>query len=101
MKAVIKLDVPEWQIGQCVSVYFPDTMMKKAICEAVKERKRPEKLLPCICGSKRREHRFGFGNKDILEILKCCRCGLEAVGKNEIEAHKNWNEMIMTHTSGG
>lgn len=33
MKAVIKLDVPDWQIGQEVSVYFKDTMMKKGICE--------------------------------------------------------------------
>ncbi|MBP5423938.1 MAG: hypothetical protein J6Y78_16010 [Paludibacteraceae bacterium] len=33
MKAIIKLDVPEWQIGQEVSVYFPDTMMKRGICE--------------------------------------------------------------------
>ena len=34
MKAVIKLDVPDWQIGQEVSIYFPDTMMQKGICEA-------------------------------------------------------------------
>ena len=37
MKAVINLDVPEWQIGQPVSVYFPDTMMKKGVCELLKE----------------------------------------------------------------
>lgn len=37
MKAVIKLDVPEWQIGKQVVIYFPDTMMKKAICEADEE----------------------------------------------------------------
>lgn len=59
MKAVIKLDVPEYQIGQKVSIYFPDTMVKHAICEAVKERKRPERLLPCTCGCKRREHWYG------------------------------------------
>ena len=33
MKAVIRLDVPDWQIGQKVSVYFPDTMLKKSVCE--------------------------------------------------------------------
>ena len=33
MKAVIRLDVPNWQIGQDVTVYFPDTMMKKGKCE--------------------------------------------------------------------
>ena len=38
MKAVIELDVPEWQIGQDVSVYFPDTMLKHGRCELLKER---------------------------------------------------------------
>ena len=33
VKAVIRLDVPDWQIGQEVSVYFKDTMMKHGICE--------------------------------------------------------------------
>lgn len=34
MKAIIKVDVPEWQIGQNVSVYFPDTMWIHGKCEA-------------------------------------------------------------------
>lgn len=34
MKAVIKLDVPDWQIGQEVTVHFPDTMCKTGVCEA-------------------------------------------------------------------
>lgn len=37
MNAVIYLDVPEWQIGQDVSVYFPDTMLKRGKCELPKE----------------------------------------------------------------
>ena len=37
MKAVIELDVPDWQIGQEVSVYFPDTMCKRGICQPKKE----------------------------------------------------------------
>lgn len=39
MKAVIYLDVPEWQIGQEVSVYFPDSMVEHGKCEEVKEKK--------------------------------------------------------------
>ena len=35
MKATITLEVPEYQNGQEVTVYFPDTMMKKAVCNAV------------------------------------------------------------------
>ena len=34
MNASIKMNVPEWQIGQEVTVYFRDTMMQKGICEA-------------------------------------------------------------------
>ena len=37
MKVVIELDVPDWQIGQEVSVYFPDTMCKRGICQPKKE----------------------------------------------------------------
>ena len=32
MKAVINVDVPEWQIGQDVSIYFPDSMLKHGKC---------------------------------------------------------------------
>jgi len=37
MNAVIYLDVPDWQIGQDVTVYFPDTMAKRGKCELLKE----------------------------------------------------------------
>ena len=37
MKAIIKLDVPEWQIGKEVIVHFPDTMVKFEKCEPLKE----------------------------------------------------------------
>lgn len=33
MKAIIKLDVPEWQIGQPVHIFFKDTMEKHSVCE--------------------------------------------------------------------
>lgn len=33
VKAIIKIEVPEWQIGKEVSVYFPDTMCVKATVE--------------------------------------------------------------------
>lgn len=34
MKALIEIDVPEWQIGQEVTIYFPDSMCKKGVCKA-------------------------------------------------------------------
>ena len=42
MNAVIYLDVPDWQIGQDVSIYFPDTMVKHCKCELLKEQEAVE-----------------------------------------------------------
>lgn len=39
MKAVIEVDVPEYQIGQEVSVYFKDTMCVKSVCKKKEENK--------------------------------------------------------------
>lgn len=33
MKAIVRLDVPEFQTGQEVSVYFKDTMCKRGVIE--------------------------------------------------------------------
>lgn len=98
MKAVIYLDVPEWQIGQDVSVYFPDTMFKRGKCEAAKVRKRPERLLPCKCGCTRREHWFS-SIPEKAYILKCSKCGFEAGGTSEIDVHNKWNEAIKKETT--
>ena len=47
MKAVIELDVPEWQIGQDVTVYFPDTMVKHCKCELLKEQEAVVRCKDC------------------------------------------------------
>lgn len=55
MKAVINLDVPEWQIGSPVKVYFKDTMEKSGVCEAAQEPIKPvlDEMWPRIylCGN--------------------------------------------------
>lgn len=33
MKAIIRLDIPDYQIGQKVSIYFPDTMKIEGVTE--------------------------------------------------------------------
>ena len=33
--AIIKVKVPEWQIGEEVSVFFPDAMNIKGVCERI------------------------------------------------------------------
>ena len=40
MKAIIEVDVPEYQIGQDVSVYFKDTMCVKSVCKKKQTRKK-------------------------------------------------------------
>ena len=31
--AIIRIKVPEWQIGEIVSIHFPDTMFIRSTCE--------------------------------------------------------------------
>ena len=95
MKAVIYLDVPEWQIGQEVKVYFPDSMVKTGKCEKAKIVQKPERLLPCKCGCKRRSH-WTVAGRGISEKYKlmCLKCGFEVYGSSEIDLHKKWNEAI-------
>ena len=58
MKAIIRLDVPEWQIGQEVKVYFPDTMCVKGIC---KDEERPK----------------GKWINGLNGTFECSRCGIK------------------------
>ena len=37
VRAVIKLEVPEYQIGQPATIYFKDTMQKFGICDKEQE----------------------------------------------------------------
>ena len=82
MNVVIELDVPEWQIGQDVTIYFPDTMQKHGKC------KLPEKVKPQIfdypsgrrrawCGSC--GHRLRIGYKGDCSDLFCGHCGKEVL----------------------
>lgn len=57
------------------------------------------KLLPCICGSKRRTMWIttirGTGAGEVQRLLACDKCGMEAPPGNTIqEAKANWNKMI-------
>ena len=57
MKAIIRIGVPEYQIGQEVSCYFKDTMNVKGICEA------------------ERTGHWIEENHDEYEIWICSECG--------------------------
>lgn len=61
--AVIYLDVPEWQIGQDVTVYFPDTMQKKGTCELLKEQEKKQITL-------HKKHVITWGRNDEFSIRK-------------------------------
>ena len=62
--------------------------------------KKRERLLPCTCGSKRREHFDTFRNGMWMHLLRCCKCNKEALGRTEIGAIKAWNEMIRNDKKG-
>lgn len=64
--------------------------------------KKPEplpKLLPCSCGSVRRERWVGTGSYNKV-IIRCSRCGKMAYGKNERKARENWNKIAPLEGSG-
>ena len=53
-----------------------------------------EKLLPCVCGCKRREHWTRFMEGEVYTVLRCEKCDREAMGRTDREVRHNWNEMI-------
>lgn len=59
-----------------------------------------EKLLPCICGSKRREHWSTFVKGVEYTVLRCGKCEREASGRTDREARHNWNELIRGEMGG-
>lgn len=55
------------------------------------------KLLPCICGSKRRSMWITTirDTREVQRILACAKCGMKAPPGNTVqEAKENWNKMI-------
>lgn len=89
-KEIVKL-VRNWEIDTGKKVKAEDIKdgLKELGFNLIPVKKR-ENLLPCVCGSKRREHWYG---PNFISLV-CPRCRLEARGTNETELRKNWNEMI-------
>lgn len=55
-------------------------------------------LIPCTCGSNRREHWYSNGSE---LFYKCKRCGKRSEpGGSEREARKKWNAMIEAEMRG-
>ena len=77
VRAVIKLEVPEYQIGQPVTIYFKDTMQKFGICDKEQESVEPIKPLDkdddytFMCSNCKGELFCG----DILRDNFCPTCG--------------------------
>lgn len=66
MKAIIQIDVPNYQIGQEVSIYFKDTMMIKGIVQ---------------------EQKTGLGDILIADQCECENCIHEEMCKWKEERH--------------
>lgn len=65
-------------------------------CAATIEPKRVREsraMLPCICGSKRREHWFS-GSDQFPEELRCAKCGFSVKGRNATDVIRAWNRAI-------
>lgn len=44
VNAIIRIKVPEWQIGEEVKIYFKDTMYIRALCEKEDKEKTNENI---------------------------------------------------------
>ena len=69
MNAFIQLDnVPEWQMGKEVTVYFPDTMCKRGVCKAYK---------PMQYNGVKYDRCFACGSliNSVDNAIACGRCG--------------------------
>ena len=85
MKAIIQIDVPNYQIGQEVSIYFKDTMMIKGIVQEPKtghwKAKSFHELFCDNCGFD-----FDIMRNDFIEKMNFCpNCGCRMVEPQESE----------------
>lgn len=67
------------------------------LCYKLVKKQKSIKLLPCICGSKRRSMWIttAGGTKGVQRILVCDKCGMKAPPGNTIqEAKENRNKII-------
>ena len=60
--------------------------------------KKQEKLLPCVCGCKRRSHWNTYVKGILYVTLRCENCGKSVSGRTEQQARSNWNEMIRSES---
>ena len=86
MKAIIKLDdVPAYQIGAPVRVYFPDSMMTDGVVEALELLKEQEPVEPKLvgvntwicgeCGALLGWEEFTQSGLELVENRFCPECG--------------------------
>lgn len=73
MNAIIRLNIPDYQIGEEVSIYFKDTMMKKGVvekeilCEDAVSRK---SVIDAIEDENRNGHYSCFASNDDAQCFK-------------------------------
>lgn len=81
MRVIIELDVPEWQIGKQVEVFFPDTMMKKGVCELLKEQEAVKPKTGHWNGSECSNCHATFVRSVFDKPEYCSHCGAKMEGR--------------------
>lgn len=62
------------------------------------------KLLPCVCGGKRREmwHKYDMKTSEHYVCYRCQKCGKESeFARNERKAREAWNKMVLEEQPNG
>ena len=95
----------EWEVMIKEVESLPDSYTKRSILAFLNKYKPKQresrKMLPCTCGSREITPMFKF-RPDINRgfICKCDKCGRQSeTFKYEIQAIRNWNEMIKKEMS--
>lgn len=79
MKAIINIDVPDWQIGKMVQIFFPDSMQTYGTCVLLKEQEAVVRCKDC-------KHLFNGEHTE-----NCCDVLMEkADWQVEISVNPDW-----------
>ena len=96
----LTINIPDPPKNQClidISFHFQEGQLVEYTAPSgwsITQQKRPEKLLPCTCGSKRQHLWMNTTPGEPNWFYICGGCGRRVYGKNRTDLKRKWNETI-------
>ena len=100
----LTINIPDPPKDQClidISFHFQEGQLVEYTAPSgwvVKEQKRPEKLLPCTCGSNMRHLWINTTPGEPSWFYICGGCGKRVYGKNRTDLKRKWNAAMKEET---